>query len=218
MTARCAKNRGRGRGFTLLELLVALALLGLIAIFSTGGIRLGARTWETVGGRAETAGRTQTVRAFLYRELAQIAPVAIVNEDGVNRPAFEGASDFLTFVAPLPSHYGLGGLQRMHIELAEKQEISVGKALIMRRQAFDPNGGRGTEAEGGEVHVLLEDIESITFAYFGSPGGEPPQWHDRWEPAGLLPELIRIRIRNADARTPVWPDLLVPRRITADQG
>ncbi len=68
------------------------------------------------------------------------------------------------------------------------------------------------------MHVLLEDIESITFAYFGSPGDEPPQWHDRWEPAGLLPDLIRIRIRNADSRAPVWPDLLVPRRITADQG
>ena len=77
-------------GFTLMELLVALLLLGMISTMALGGVRLGARTWETVTVKAGENGRMQTVRAFLSRELAQAVPVLVTDRGGGTRLAYEG--------------------------------------------------------------------------------------------------------------------------------
>ncbi|MEE8085084.1 MAG: type II secretion system protein, partial [Alphaproteobacteria bacterium] len=42
-------------GFTLLELMVSLALVGLLTMVLTGGIRFGARVWEASQVQAEAA-------------------------------------------------------------------------------------------------------------------------------------------------------------------
>ncbi|NEX17237.1 MAG: general secretion pathway protein GspJ, partial [Halochromatium sp.] len=38
----------RGRGFTLVELLIALSLIGIITLLLFSGLRLGSRSWEAV--------------------------------------------------------------------------------------------------------------------------------------------------------------------------
>jgi prepilin-type N-terminal cleavage/methylation domain-containing protein len=43
----CGDRRATEHGFTLLELLVAITLLGLLMAALFGGLRLGARVWET---------------------------------------------------------------------------------------------------------------------------------------------------------------------------
>ena len=51
MTPRSAAAE---RGFTLIEILVAVMLLGLLMAALFGGVRLGVRAWEASGTRTST--------------------------------------------------------------------------------------------------------------------------------------------------------------------
>ena len=62
---------GGGRGFTLVELLVVLALLGLVSVALIGALRFGLRAWDTGERRVEQLNRVQAVQAFLRRRIQQ---------------------------------------------------------------------------------------------------------------------------------------------------
>ena len=82
-----------GQGFTLLELLVAITLLGLLMAALLGGLRLGARVWETGEDRLDASARIQVVQDFLRQRLAEArgseasASPAIETDPVVPRPA-----------------------------------------------------------------------------------------------------------------------------------
>ena len=204
-------------GFTLLELLVALMLLGLISTLALGGVRLGARTWETVTAKAEENGRAQMVRAFLARELAQAVPVFVPDGNGEQRLAYEGDRESLVFVAPLAPHFGLGGFQRL--ELAVADDGAAGKSLILKRRRFHRDDRLDAPgAEEDELHLLLDGLEEARFAYRESARDGAAPWSDDWRDRDGLPALMRLRVTFADGRKAAWPDLLVVGRITTRPG
>ncbi len=206
-------------GFTLLELMVSLLLLGLIVTLGQGGVRLGARTWETVGSRAETMGQSQMVRAFLIRELAQAAPLLAPQPDGSSRLAYEGDSRSLIFIAPLASHFGLGGLQRMRLAIVEDFSApDRGKRLVLTRRPYYADDDFTAESDLDEEHVLLTAITDAGFAYREDPAGGIAGWSGEWQGRDTLPLMIRLTIDFGDGRGLDWPELTVPIRITATPG
>ena len=220
MTGKADKSwRAREAGFTLLELLVALMLLGLIASLSLGGIRLGARTWETVGARAEETGRAQMVRAFLSRELSQSMPLLLAEPDDSRRLAYEGDSDTLIFVAPLAPQFGLGGPQRMRLAVIDDPDSAErGKSLVLRRRPYYPDDEFSVDTGSDETHILLDGIAEAGFSYYGMEEDGAIGWSDEWRDREAPPTLVSLRIRFLDGAGPEWPDLLAVRRVTADPG
>lgn len=63
----------RGRGFTLLELLIGMTLLGFMLALLFGGFRLAANSWDAVTARTERTTDEQLGRAFLRRLLTMAA-------------------------------------------------------------------------------------------------------------------------------------------------
>ena len=212
--------RRRMAGFTLLELLVALLLLGMISTMALGGVRLGARTWETVTAKAGENGRAQVVRAFLARELAQAVPVFVTDRGGERRLAYEGDRESLTLVAPLAAHFGLGGFQRLELAIVDDDPgAGAGKQLILKRRRFHRADGLDAAAgEEDEIHLLLDGIEEAEFAYRESGRDGAALWSDDWRDRDALPALVRLRVTFGGGRKAVWPDLLVAGRITTLPG
>src|SRR5690348_9183538 len=94
------------RGFTLVELLVALSLMALISIALFGGMRFGMRAWETGTQRIDQATRIELVQSLLRRQLSQAKlPPTKSNESA---PAFVGKADRVAFVAPSPRPDDMG--------------------------------------------------------------------------------------------------------------
>lgn len=216
------KEKGRQRrqaGFTLLELLVSLILLGLIVTLGQGGVRLGARTWETVGSQAEATGQSQMIRAFLLRELAQATPLLVLRPDGSRKLAYDGDSESLTFVAPLAAHFGLGGLQRMRLAIVDDFGApDRGKRLILTRRPYHADDDFVADSDLDEEHILLDGITDASFAYREDAADGIGGWSGEWRGRDALPPVVRLRLDFGDGRGADWPDLLASRRITADPG
>lgn len=184
-------------GYSLVELLVVLALLGLIAIAISGGMSFGARVWERT--ESEVA-RVETARgghAYLRNLLSHVYPRVANEGQGL---AFAGSRDGVTFLS-LPATGDSAGVARMTLRLLRD---GAGLSLVLE-QANER--GIGDKRED----VLLRDAREVQFAY-GEVTGGAIAWSDNWRDRSQLPTLIRVRIVFRDARGR-WPDLVVRPRI-----
>lgn len=205
-------RRAGARGFTLLELLIAITLLGLLMAALFGGLRLGVRVWESSETRLDATARIQVVEDFLRQRLTQILPLAAQRGAPASHPVplFQGEPSALRFPGMLPEHLG-AGLYVMELALSDTDAADDTGDLVLRWQAFEPTDD-GAAALGEEVNerVLIERVASLELAYFGAldPRAEP-EWLPEWPARADLPRLIRIVIRFPadDARR--WPELVV---------
>jgi general secretion pathway protein J len=191
-------RQGSPAGTTLIELLVALSLLALIAVLLLGGMRLGLRVWDSGGDRQVFEQRLERTDAFLRQLLGQAgraAPaVGTPGADGIAgvpppivKAGFLGEADRLHFIALLP--YQLGSDGKYEFELARHSGADGGNLVLGWRRSI----GSASEVGGPTQTVLLSDVRSLRFAYFGHLTNESRSaWHDRWADPTGLPALIRL--------------------------
>ena len=201
----CARHRQFG--FTLLELLIAMTLMGLVLGLLYGGLRLGARSWDAGEQRAEQLSEMQAVHDFIRRQLRQSLEVFRNSQLG-RVLAFQGESQRLLIVAPMFEHLGRGGLY--YIEFDVLQDVD-GDVLRMRWYPFQPGDLDEREddidMQDAEETILLADIADVKWAYFGiNAVGENPDWFDEWDNPLQNPTLIRLSLTIREA---AWPDLVV---------
>lgn len=191
----------RPNGFTLLEVLVATTVLGLLTLTLSGGLHFGMRVWEAGERRA---GRLETVAAvqdLMRRLLEQAHP--LTSRRGEPAILFDGGRDRLRFVSVLPPRMGPSGLADMTLSLVD------GGRLQLAWQAL------GERDRPATARVLLEGVDGLTLSYYGgATRTAAPVWRDDWIGAGFPPALVRIAVRFSDGRT--WPDLLAAPAVTVD--
>lgn len=223
MTDR-AVNCGMSRtdsGFTLVELLVAMTLIGLMFVALFGGLQFGTRVWEAGVVRGEEFAEVEVTQALLRRQLDQLLPLPGLDEED-EEISFSGEEERLTFTAPAPSQFGLGGLYYFDL-FAERAER--GQRLVLRWQLYRPDRDEPFDDEESQQRTLLEDIEAIQFRYYGDPEllevGErldKGEWRERWVGAALPPQLIAVRIAFPENDIRYWPELIIAPRATTGES
>ena len=191
------------KGFTLIELVIAMTLMSLILTILFGGLRLAGRSWDAGTARADKSNEMRLVETLVTRTVRQLYPIVWQDATG-SRLSFAGGANAVMFTAPLPARSGIAGIYLISLELkrdGKRQE------LLMRRQIYRPD--MRELSEKAETTVLLEDITHAGFSYFGSQGPQDaPQWTESWEGASAmaLPQLIRLSL----ATDQPWPDIVAP--------
>lgn len=207
------------RGFTLLEMLIGLTLLGVLLILIYSALNMGLRAWDTGDRRASEASHQRIVQGFLRRELGQVFPV---RWRGIaeSRIAFEGAKTELKFVTALNLGAAIreGGLQWGHLYLADDSEDGKRRqSLFLRRENFDLQAKDWNGLEGAKPTRLIEGVKSMELAYFGAENDTTdPKWADEWTHAQRVPLLVKIAIKTDTGRDA--PDLVVALKLGEEAG
>lgn len=203
------QKRDRADGFTLVELLIALTLLGLLTTLIFGGMRLAARAWAKVDDRAAEAADQWAVQDVLHHAITAAYPAFASADPSDRTVAFDGASETLALLAPLPQAIGAGITVQMRFYLTGNERS---RALVLGWRLDLPSAATGAPLAETQVK-LLDHVRSIRFEYFGSAsdGGEPV-WQEQWSGRSRLPALVRIHLERDGPSSSDWPDLLVEPR------
>ena len=205
-----SRQHARQTGFTLLELLIAMTLLGMILVLLFGGLRLGMRSWDASQKQVDSLNSVRSLEHFLRRELSLAYPYLWRNVPE-RRVAFLGERNKLSFVAPLPSRVGGGGLYfisvKLELEPGLKRQRIVWRHLPVNPQMQDFSGLAETQ-EMVLATFELGGVEDIWLTYFGQENeGTAARWLDRWESKTRLPTLIRVQVRLPNNSQ--WPEFVV---------
>jgi general secretion pathway protein J len=203
---RPGTGRSNADGFTLVELLVVLAIFSLMSLVLFDGFHFATSAAANGNARVERAQEIALASAFLRKQFADIRPFPIGGPDDAKTVAFDGSPEGLVFVGAPPAYLSPGGFQELRIGLEPTQQ---GQGLTVR---WRPVRNDGITAIGGQPpSILIDGIAETDFAYFGSTAPRaPPTWNARWSGAAGLPALIRLRVTFRDGHAA--PDLIVALR------
>lgn len=190
-------NARAQRGFTLIELVVALVLLAAMMSLLYSGVTFGLRAWDAGDANGRRTADRRIGENFLRRELTQLFPMRF-KDPMTLKFAFSGERDHLRFVSSRPAGISEGGLSLVGLDV-EAGDNPRNRSLVMRRAMPDDAAKDFGPLDSAKPTVLLEGVDSVAFSYFGSENDfTDPQWYDTWGFEGHIPQLIRISMRAAD--------------------
>jgi general secretion pathway protein J len=219
----------RARGFTLVELLIALAMVSLITLMLFSGLRLGSRAWEGVDAVSERISEVRVARDFLMTTFSQTRSTNLTI-DGQMVSVFAGDQERLELAAPLSERVGVPGLYilRLGLEANGDDESLVLTRWLIHPEVLEGSGDipawepldsdsavpqwaaiedMDTAAGAFGRTLLLDRVADFEIAYFGTLDGEvDPDWHDEWLRQSTMPTLLRVRLGTP---AQAWPDLIV---------
>ena len=203
-------------GFTLVELVVAMALLGIMMLLLYSGLTFSMRSWDA----AETAGSRATDQRigvhFLRRELGETFPMRW-KEPTILKFAFEGKAHTLRFVSSRPAGLQAGGLSL--VGLAVEEQGDRRRSLVMRRAMPDDEAADFGPLDRSEDKptVLVANVRQVDFSYFGSQNDfTDPTWVEEWPHQSRMPLMVRMRVTLADG-SPL-PDMVAKLMVGEEAG
>ncbi|MCE2943328.1 MAG: prepilin-type N-terminal cleavage/methylation domain-containing protein [Lysobacteraceae bacterium] len=195
------------RGFSLVELLLATALLAAALALAFGIVQGAARAGASAERLALHNDRLRTAQAFVRRQVADALPQPLDPTEGIEAlTLLEVAPDRLAFVGLMPGTLARGGA---YVQVFRLVRGRGGQALVFEYRMMTPTGVLPPERP---AEVLIDGLEDARFSVRGfGPDGRPEDWRGEWERPGQLPTQVRLEARFRDRR---WrfPTMVVPLR------
>lgn len=200
----------RTHGFSLMEVLAALALLTIVLLGVYSGISTASRIVRSGDQAIERMDEIRSTQTFLRSELAQALAIPFDETDDGDPIVFAGSSRTLRYVAPMPGYLSKLGPQLQTVSLVD--DGRQGYRLEVTLALLPPDGSAPQPI--GEPEVLLRGIRKGSISFRGMDDqNRPGDWQDSWEDGRRTPSLVRIELEVAGNVT--FPTLVAPIRIDA---
>lgn len=206
----------RQAGFTLIEMVVALTILGTMLVLLYSGLSFALRSWDASDVNGQRTMDRRIGENFLRREVSELFPMRW--KDPVTlKVAFEGDSHRLRFVSARPAGIAMGGLSLVSIEVEDDSRDRRQRHLVMRRAMPDDEQKDFGPLEKAEAVILIPDVDSVEFAYFGVENDfAEPKWSDDWRYPSRIPQMIRMRVKTAEGVQ--LPDMVMKTMLGEEAG
>lgn len=201
----------RSRGFTLVEILLALSLMGMLLALAYGGLRASIRATDKGQAVLEYSGRIRMAHQFVRKQINQMVPLAFADEQtgAEERVVFKGESRSIRFVAPMPGYLGFGGPQVQELSIVRGED---GDELVLSHAPL-----QGFEEQNLYVRdpiLLMGNIDFGEFSFLGlDENGELMPWLNVWDQPYTLPEAVSLDIEFTEDVYINWPLLTATVRI-----
>lgn len=202
-------SRKARRGLTLVEVMVALAVLSLIVLALGASLRGLSQSSERVDARVEQIDEVRLTVAFL-REL--LADVSMIRAEGAKRALlFDGDPERMDWIAVMPARFGVGGRHALRLAVETLDDGSTG--LVLRYAPWNPRSQAFPDWSGTEWRVLVHGVDHVEIAYDGV--GLQTGWKPEWRSQEHLPTRARLDMATSGA---AWPTVVLPLRAPASAG
>ena len=197
------RQSDRPEGFTLVELIIALAIVATLVVVAFGGLRVVLGATQRSEARIEVHQHVRSLTTILKRSLGAAYPYkGSLGELPEQRLLFRGQASTLEFVTQAPP-FPLGAtIAYTAVVLSHV----TGEGLVIRERAL-PNREPFAEAA-----VVLRDpaVTSLAFRYLDDSNS----WQTEWEDEDRPPTAIEITLGlTINGRAETVPPMVVPFRI-----
>jgi general secretion pathway protein J len=203
-------TRGGNRGFTLIEVVVALAILSLCTMVLYQGLEVALSGWRTAVSRSVDQDSVTTAQRFLRARLESLSPFR-PGASGGAAAAVTGTDQELEFTGAAPSAMGPGELR---YELRLRRGRAGNEFLVRWRRAWD--GRIDRVADAWHEEAILQDARSLEFQYLAIDPVAGPTWRSEWRSRTAAPALIRVFVTFEPGDRRRWSHFTVKPLIDAD--
>jgi prepilin-type N-terminal cleavage/methylation domain-containing protein len=185
----------RTRGFTLLELIISLAIMSMIVVVVSAAFNLGLGAVDRGEFRAIENQRARAALTQIARQLKSAYPLAMQTEKGTT-VYFTGDAGEVSFVAST-GRPEVGGLEKITYFLRENEGR---RSLWMRTSAPTLPADLMNDREGPlrQETEILPDVESVDWEYLRiTQPQNKEEWVKKWNgfDEQQLPAVIRLSWR-----------------------
>jgi general secretion pathway protein J len=202
-------TRTRQRGFTLIEVVIALSIVGALLVIMFGGLRVGLGAWSRGEERAEVLEHERNVDLLLDRAVTgsylyrpETGPE---NKTGI---LFQGDPDKLAFVTvapPVPASVPIAFTAvTVSLETGDHPGLTIRQKALPNENPF----------ESVPPVIVAPGVTALRFRYLREEGGD---WEERWDSTKEkgLPLAVEVTLTTLFAgRRIEHPAMVVPLRVT----
>ena len=186
-----SRIRARSAGFTLIEVMIALAIFGMIAAAGVALLAFSVRAQGATDAALDNLGAVNRLSSILTADLAQAQDRPTRDEQGTRRPALSGGAGQV----PLLRLVRGGWANPDAAPRADVQKVDYRlNAGAIERVAYPALDG----APALPPAVLLDGVRQVglRFRYLGA-------WSDHWEgdARAALPQAAELTVTRTDGRS-----------------
>ena len=196
-------------GFTLLELLISLTIIGLVLVIVFGALRIGARAWEKGERDVEIHQRQRVVLENMKRQIASTCLREIMSEDQ-KEVFFRGDRESMEFMSRLPM-VPVTRAGMVYVKYAVREEdggenkrlMLYEKDIIFLEKEKDSDG-----QDEADFFELIPRAKNIEFKYLKGPDDKDgdPEWQETWDPDkdSGIPLAVKMILEGDGDASPIY--------------